>query len=150
MGKKSEQSPDFATRKEAAVRLNLSLRQIDRLSKSGTLPKVRTSGNRSAIPRHLLEEYIRQAMSGAIVTEAGGTVPYSGTGSPCIVLDIEVPDDNPLIRGALDYYLAQTHPGILVGGSGRLLHLVWAWSLGYEPLEIRKLLENLDPRDLLE
>jgi excisionase family DNA binding protein len=150
MGKKTEASPDFATRKEAAVRLNLSTRQIDRLCRDGTLPKVRTSGNRSAIPRHVLEDYIRQAMNGAIVSVPAGTKPYSGTGSPCVVLDIEVPDDNPLIRGALDFYLAQTHPGILIGGSGRLLHLVWSWSLGYEPLEIRALLENLDPRDLLE
>lgn len=90
-------------------------------------------------------------MSGAFVTEAepGGTVAYSGTGTPCVVLMIEVPDENPLVKGALDFYLARTHPGILVGGSGRLLHLVWSWSLGYEPLEIRKLLESLDPRDLL-
>ena len=44
-------SPDFVSRQEAATRLNLSERQIDRMMTAGIFQKVKTSANRSGIRR---------------------------------------------------------------------------------------------------
>ena len=51
-------SPDFVSRQEAAYRLMLSPRQIDRLIRDGKLQKVMVSANCSGIPRAAFEEYL--------------------------------------------------------------------------------------------
>ena len=51
-------SPDFVSRQEAAQRLMLSLRQIDRLTSAGVFPRVKISANRTGIPRHFFETYL--------------------------------------------------------------------------------------------
>ena len=58
MRKKRAISPDFVSRQEAADRLMLSPRQIDRMTLEGKLPKVKVSANRSGIPRAAFEQYL--------------------------------------------------------------------------------------------
>ena len=51
-------SPDFVSRQEAATRLNLSERQIDRMMTAGIFQKVKTSANRSGIRRVEFDAYL--------------------------------------------------------------------------------------------
>ena len=54
----NRKSPDFVSRQEAAERLILTPRQIDRLAREGKLSKVKISASRSGFPRAAFEEFL--------------------------------------------------------------------------------------------
>ena len=58
MGKHRAVSPDFVSRQEAATRLMLSLRQVDRLLTKGLLPRTKVSANRTGIWRVAFDAYL--------------------------------------------------------------------------------------------
>ena len=58
MGKHRAVSPDFVSRQEAATRLMLSLRQVDRLMTKGMLPRTKVSANRTGIWRVAFDAYL--------------------------------------------------------------------------------------------
>ena len=58
MTKTQAVSPDFVSRQEAATRLMLSLRQVDRLLSQGVLVRAKVSTNRTGIPRGSFEAYL--------------------------------------------------------------------------------------------
>ena len=58
MGKHRTVSPDFVSRQEAAIRLMLSLRQVDRLMTKGMLPRTKVSANRTGIWRVAFDAYL--------------------------------------------------------------------------------------------
>ena len=58
MGKHRAVSPDFVSRQEAATRLMLSLRQVDRLLTKGMLPRTKVSANRTGIWRVAFDAYL--------------------------------------------------------------------------------------------
>ena len=141
-------SRDFATRGEAAIRLNLSPRQIDRLCAAGRLRKVKSSDNRAGILRESLDLYIELAKSGWNAsgknqdTDAENQDTY-GTAMKLIIVELDEP--HPEVGRLVDQYLvANGLPGILVDAYGSQLHIAWAWSLPYEPSDIRARIRALE------
>ena len=94
-------SPDFATRKEAATRLNLSPRQIDRLCAAGILHKVKSSANRAGILRESLEGYVDSRKGGRAV----GAENQDTMGTKITLLVVELPGVHLDAARAIDRYL---------------------------------------------
>ena len=69
MGKHRAVSPDFVSRQEAAIRLMLSLRQVDRLMTKGMLPRTKVSANRTGIWRVAFDAYLA-ALPQPVIQEA--------------------------------------------------------------------------------
>ncbi|CCB66492.1 AlpA family transcriptional regulator [Hyphomicrobium sp. MC1] len=120
--------PEHVTRAEVAEVLRLSLRQVDRLAKDGTLKKVKLSASRSGFEREDLDRYLQ--------TLAGG----DGYVSRIALLTIEIPagahhDINELAE-RLDASLCQRLPGCLVKVDGRKINIAWNAALGYRPEQI--------------
>ena len=69
MGKHRAVSPDFVSRQEAATRLMLSLRQVDRLMTKGMLPRTKVSANRTGIWRVAFDAYLA-ALPQPVIQEA--------------------------------------------------------------------------------
>lgn len=162
MARKTQQSPDFATREEASIRLNLTTRQIDRLCKAGTLRKVKTSPARSAIPRAELDRYIAERTAGVPVPRP---VPQSvpqptsritqpvisfGTTSLalatlCFGLRINLPENyNIECAEIVSDYIADKFPGILVWSSGSTMDLMWPAVLGYQLEAVKARITGLE------
>ena len=86
MGKHRAVSPDFVSRQEAATRLMLSLRQIDRLMTKGMLPRTKVSANRTGIWRVAFDAYlaalpqpvIQEAVSAPVLEDVANIAPGAG------------------------------------------------------------------------
>lgn len=84
MTKHQPVSPDFVSRQEAATRLMLSLRQVDRLLSQGVLVRTKVSSNRTGIPRVSFEAYLaaRGVSNAALRPEAVPHQPTQATRTP--------------------------------------------------------------------
>ena len=84
-------SPDFVSRQEAATRLNLSERQIDRMMTAGIFQKVKTSANRSGIRRVDFDAYL-EARTATAPTAVIDEVPanFYGLRILCKLADSEI------------------------------------------------------------
>ena len=138
MSRHMRKSPDFVSRAEAGERLMLSTRQIDRLIKAGELAKVKVSANRSGIPRGNLEAYIA-SRAGDVGVPAG--VPVARRTHHMLQIELEEPVASAI--DVIDEFLGQRFPGCLVtdGGGGRMISVIWAWSLDYSADKIKRALE---------
>ena len=87
MGKHRAVSPDFVSRQEAATRLMLSLRQVDRLLTKGMLPRTKVSANRTGIWRVAFDAYlaslpqpmIQEAVSAPVHEDVANIAPGAGS-----------------------------------------------------------------------
>ncbi|MGO4682347.1 helix-turn-helix transcriptional regulator [Hyphomicrobium sp. 2TAF46] len=124
----SKPLPEHVTRAEVAETLRLSLRQVDRLAKEGTLKKLKLSASRSGFEREDFDRYLQ--------TLTGG----DGYVSRIAVLAVEIPTGIPYtvneLAERLDASLCQRLPGCLIKVDGRKIQIAWNAALGYTPEQI--------------
>ena len=118
--------PDHVTRAEVAAALRLSLRQVDRLAKSGVLTKKKLSAARSGFDRRDFDHYLQSIGEGYV----------SPVGSFSFSLPADSPRSCNAVAKKLDAILADRLPGCLVKSGGGEIHIVWNAALGYTPEQI--------------
>lgn len=120
--------PEHVTRAEVAETLRLSLRQVDRLARDGTLKKVKLSASRSGFDRGDLDRYL-QSLTGS-----------DGYVSRIATLTVEIPSGIPYsvneLAERLDASLCLRLPGCLVKVDGSKIQIAWNAALGYTPEQI--------------
>jgi len=133
-GAMSEPLPEHVTRKEAAKVLRLSVRQVDRLAKSGALKKTKLSTSRSGFEREDFDRYLRSIGAGE-----GYTSPVSAL---TISLPIESPIDLDRAAEMIDGVLTERFPGCLIKVEDGHIHIVWNAALGYTSEQISEWLKS--------
>ncbi|MGO4683962.1 hypothetical protein [Hyphomicrobium sp. 2TAF46] len=120
--------PDHVTRAEVATALRLSLRQVDRLAKSGALKKTKLSASRSGFERDDFDRYLQSIGLG------------DGYVSPVGSFSFSLPAQSSLSCNAvakkLDEIFAKSLPGCLVKAADSEIHIIWNAALGYTPEQI--------------
>ena len=133
-------SPDFVSRQEAAERLMLSQRQIDRLTRAGILPKIRTSANRCGIPRVAFDAYLASRTTNATIE----LVPIDSDGGLPSFFDLTLEttlgrDDVVALVGNLGFRGVFSAAIDRPGG----LRLLWHKGMGFVPSQVRAALLKL-------
>ena len=135
-------SPDFVSRQEAAERLILTPRQIDRLAREGKLPKVKISASRSGFPRAAFEEFLatRPAAVHAMADAPPGDANFLG-----VVIATSLPKSELLARASAIglhgmFVIRCDEPGSIL--------LAWHKEMGFTPAIVLDRLsrEDLAPR----
>ena len=124
----SKPLPEHVTRAEAATVLRLSLRQVDRLAKSGVLKKAKLSASRSGFAREDLDQYLT-SLAGA-----------EGYRSPLGNLTLGVPTGSPLscneAAPLIDQLLNKRLPGCIVYIQDGCIQISWNAALCYSQEQV--------------
>jgi hypothetical protein len=129
----SKPLPEHVIRAEAAAVLRLSVRQVDRLARSGALTKTKLSTSRSGFEREDFDRYLQSIGKGDGYT--------SSVSALTISLPIESPVELDRAAEILDGVLSERFPGCLIKVEGGDLHIVWNVTLGYTAEQISELLK---------
>ena len=128
--------PIFLTRREAAERLRLTTRQVDRLAKDGVLTKQKLSSHRSGFDRSGLEAHLAKLGGPARAPITDGGLEY-GTRGQILIVKLEDPADG--VAAALERVLCDNGlVGCILHGRGDTIAIARADSLPYCEADMRK------------
>ncbi|MBA2127567.1 hypothetical protein DLM45_15250 [Hyphomicrobium methylovorum] len=120
----SKPLPEHVTRAEAAKVLRLSLRQVDRLAKSGDLKKTKLGARRSGFERNDFERYLA-------ATGNGSTGYVSPLASLIIGIEFDTPAELNRAAELLDGILSERFPGCILRVDSQDIVIAWNAALGY-------------------